>query len=110
MTEALPLGAPARPAPLERPGAAGPRSLTSDAASRDARLREASEEFEAILLTTLVKEMRRSLGPNGLFGEGPGRTVYEGMFDTMLAGEIARGAPLGIAEQIHARWTSQPPV
>ncbi len=68
----------------------------------EARIRKAAEDFEALFYAELIREMRATLGATGLFGEGPGRAIYEGMFDTMLASEMARGGRLGVADQLLA--------
>jgi len=61
------------------------------------RLRKAAEGFEALFYSEMIREMRRTIGGEGLFGK-TGRAVYEGMFDTMLAEELARAGHLGIAD------------
>lgn len=55
----------------------------------------AAKEFEKLLATILVKELRRGL-PDGFFGEGPGRDVYEGWMDEHLGAALTDGEGLGL--------------
>lgn len=50
------------------------------------RLRESAEEFESLLLEQMVKEMRGSVPKSKLFGDDPGREL----FNEMLDGEFVR--------------------
>lgn len=60
---------------------------------------QAAQQFEELLATLLVKELRRAL-PDGLFGDGPGADVYEGWFDEHLGRSLALGGKLGLAEVV----------
>ena len=55
----------------------------------------AAKEFEKLLATIMVKELRRGL-PDGFFGEGPGRDVYEGWMDEHLGAALTEGEGLGL--------------
>ena len=55
----------------------------------------AAKEFEKLLATILVKELRRGL-PGGFFGDGPGRDVYEGWMDEHLGSALTEGEGLGL--------------
>jgi len=62
-------------------------SETLKSESRDRkRLKEASQEFESLLLEQMVKEMRASVPESKLFGNDPGK----GLFNEMLDGEFVR--------------------
>jgi Rod binding domain-containing protein len=96
------------------PAAAG--SISAEAArtagasrtAEHARLRQAAEAFEAILVQSLIKKMREAQVPGGLFGEGAGTSVYEAMFDQHIAESISRGSPFGIADLLEQQWTREP--
>ena len=60
---------------------------------------EAAEQLECVFMSLLVKEMRQSL-PEGLFGGGPGSSVYEGLFDEHLAQQLCDGGGTGLREAI----------
>lgn len=98
-----------RPAPIPRvpdgPGASSRPDAAAASERERARLREAAEAFEAILVRSLLEAMRRAQLDEGFFGDGPGASTYEAMFEEELAGLIARHSPLGIADALEARWT-----
>ncbi len=68
---------------------------------KDGRNEETVQEFQKLLSTMLVKEMRRAL-PEGLFGEGQGADVYEGWFDEHLGASLAERDALGFAAIVRA--------
>ena len=61
-------------------------------------LEETAKNFEAVFLSMMVKEMRKSVP--GLFGKGPGSNIYESMFDQMMGQSLAEGQGLGLAPQL----------
>lgn len=68
------------------------------------RLREAAEAFEALLIESLLRTMREAQLEDGLFGRGPGASIYESMFDAHVAGRLARGSPFGVARALEQSW------
>jgi flagellar protein FlgJ len=61
-------------------------------------LREAARQFEALFIHTLLKNMRESsFGEGGLFDNDQTR-MYQGMFDQQIAGTMAAGGGIGLAE------------
>ncbi len=82
--------------PIDRTGE--PQKLDNSEMARDQRIREAAEGFEALFYAQMIKEMRKAASSEGLFGDGAGKAVYEGMFDSMMSRELARGGHLGIAK------------
>ena len=92
------------------PGVAGVTDAVAETSEgrRKAEIREAAEAFEALFLQTLIKKMRESQLQDGLFGEGAGSSVYEGMFDQMLGERLAAESPLGIADSLEASWSGIP--
>lgn len=85
--------------------AVGAAALAPPAPAAEARrLREAAEAFEALLIETLLRTMRETQLEDGLFGRGPGASIYEGMFDAHVAGSLARGSPFGVARALEESW------
>ena len=62
---------------------------------------DASQRFESLLATMLVKELRQTL-PDGFFGDGPGADVYAGWMDKHLGDALAGSDALGIAGMVKA--------
>lgn len=100
-------------APALGSGPAVPATETLEMRAQQARLQatrsrladsqdaDAARQFESLVLSMLVKEMRKTL-PEGLFGETPGASVFEGLFDQMMGEELASGRGLGLADQLLA--------
>jgi len=62
--------------------------------------------FEAYFMRNLVKELRGSMNLMG--GGGAGAEIYQGMFESVLGGEIAKKGAAGIAETMYRQMMSQP--
>ncbi len=60
---------------------------------------KAAKDFEALLGTLLVKELRRTL-PTGFFGEQSGSDTYEGWLDDVLGKKIAESGALNLAGMV----------
>lgn len=61
------------------------------------KVREAAQQFEALLATMLVKEMRAGL-EEGFFGSGPGADTFSGMLDEHLGRELTEKPLFGMTE------------
>ncbi len=64
------------------------------------KLKEAAQDFEAIFLTMILKNMRKSVPESGLFGTGPGADIYAGMFDENIARTVARKGGIHLSDTI----------
>ena len=65
------------------------------------RAETVGNEFEAVFVSLLLKEMRNTLdtGEGGLFGSEKSDT-FGGMFDQFMGQHLAEASPLGIADAI----------
>jgi Rod binding domain-containing protein len=77
--------------------AAGPE------AAKDARQKQALQELERFFAYTLLKEMRRTTGNNGLFDDSSAQKMHMELLDDALAKGIAESGQLGIASMIEAQ-------
>ena len=68
-----------------------------------AELRRACQEVEAYFLTTLLREMRRTVPQAGLFPHGPTEETSEYLLDDALAKAISRGQGFGVARALEAQ-------
>ncbi len=59
----------------------------------------AAQQFEQLLATMLVKEMRKSL-PEGFFGSGPGSDSFNGWMDKSIGNNLAASWDLDIAGMV----------
>lgn len=65
----------------------------------EVRRQDAAQKMEQLFMTMLVKQMRKSV-PNGLFGKGPGSSIYEGMFDRSMSEALASNPNSPLREAI----------
>jgi hypothetical protein len=72
--------------------------------------RAAARELGQVFFTQLIAALRRTL-PGGIFPRLPGRDVYESLFDSQLAEELAADDPLDLVERLApAGGAPAPPV
>lgn len=62
--------------------------------------KEAAAKFEALLATTLVKEMRKALPEGGFFGKASGSDVFNGWMDEHMGRALAESGALDLAGMI----------
>lgn len=68
---------------------------------------EAAQQFEAIFLRMIVKDMRQnatSMTGGGMMGEGVGSDVREGWFDTFMSDHLASTGRVGLADSLYRSW------
>ncbi len=71
------------------------------------KVNKAAKEFEKLMATMLVKEMRSSL-KDGFFPSGPGNDTYNAWFDEKIADSLSKGDSLGLAGQLKAAMGKAP--
>ncbi len=75
-------------------------------ASRDSRkVAEMAKDFEAMFLSLILKEMRQSLEPHGMFA-GDSGDVQGGLFDMYLGKHLADSGGVGLAATIQRHLAS----
>ena len=60
------------------------------------RLKKACQDFEAILITNMLQEMRKTIPKTGFLESGHGNDIYRSMMDQKIADKIASDKGLGI--------------
>jgi flagellar protein FlgJ len=68
---------------------------------RDTQLWRACQEFEALLLQQLLKAMSSTLTSGGMFGAVAGNSIYQELYETELAGAMAKSGGIGLAEILY---------
>lgn len=69
--------------------------------SRDAeKLRATCQEFEALFIHAMLKEMRKTIPQDGLLPRGSGEDAFQEVADWEMAQQSARTGHLGIAEAL----------
>ncbi len=79
-------------APLGMPGSA------LEGSSKPS-LKDAAQGFESVMLSLLLKEMRKTLEPGSLFGDDKS-DVYGGLFDQFMSQHLAQGKGMGLAQSL----------
>ncbi len=76
------------------------RTLQRDAANGSpAALRSVAEQFEAILLTQMIKQMRKPIMPGGMF-DSPEAQNWNEMVDQRLGLHLAKSGGIGLADSL----------
>lgn len=83
--------------------AAETAAARNDAAAKDdaATNAKVASEFEGMLVSILLKQMRQTIGGDGLFA-GEKSDTYGGLFDLYMGDHIAQSGGMGIASIIEA--------
>jgi Rod binding domain-containing protein len=62
--------------------------------------------FEGLFMSLVLKEMRKTLEPNGLFGKDAG-DVQGGLFDMYMGQHLAQSGSLGLARMLQHQLDSR---
>ncbi|MEE9239898.1 MAG: rod-binding protein [bacterium] len=76
----------------------------------EAAIRKFSQDFEALFVQRLLKEMRKSVPKGGLMEKSLSMEWFEEMFDEAVAKEISAGESIGMAQIIYEQLTRSPGV
>ncbi len=80
---------------------------TEDVKEEQQALKKATEDFEAIFLTMMFKNMRNTVPDGGLMEKSFGRGIYEEMQDEKMAEEIASNGGVGLAKELYQQLSQQ---
>jgi len=73
----------------------------------DKELKEACQEFEAIMLNMLYKQMKATVIKSSLTEEDPGREIFESMLDEQLMEEASKTGSFGLADTLYKQLSRQ---
>ncbi|MDN5331277.1 MAG: peptidoglycan hydrolase FlgJ [Tepidanaerobacteraceae bacterium] len=74
---------------------------SSNSESQKAELKKACQQFEAVFLKYLLKEMRKTIPKGGLFSDNLSFNIFQSFCDDALAEELSRNNGIGIAEELY---------
>ena len=80
---------------------------TKEVKEEQEALKKATEDFEAIFLTMMFKNMRNTVPDGGLMEKSFGRGIYEEMQDEKMAEEIASNGGVGLAKELYQQLSQQ---
>lgn len=84
------------------------RRLEKAARENDEReLKKACQEFEAIMLDMLYKQMKATVIKSDLLEEDPGREIFESMLEEKLMEQASKRGSLGLAESLYKQLSRQ---
>ena len=69
--------------------------------TKEAELKKACKNFEAIILQQMLTAMRKSVPKDGLLNGGYAQDMYQSMYDENLAQEMASGRGIGLADALY---------
>jgi len=65
-------------------------------------LKKACADFEAMLINSLLKSMRKTMSGETIFGKSAQKDIFESMYDQQIATDIARGSKnIGIKDMLY---------
>lgn len=81
-----------------------------DYTKEKARVTKATQDFEAVFIGMMLKQMRKSMaGDNALFGKSSESKIYQDMMDDSLAQQMSRTGTFGIAKAMIKSMESRLP-
>lgn len=89
------------------PVAGAKAGARTHSAGTDRELMKACQELESVFLEELLKEMRRTVPKDDLFGGGRGEEVFQSMFDQEIAKAMAARGGIGLAEILYRQLSRQ---
>lgn len=76
----------------------------SELQRRQARLKKAVQDFEAIFIGMLIKQMRQSMaGSNPLFGSNAQAHYYQEMMDEAIAQRLSQTGAFGLGRMLYQK-------
>jgi flagellar protein FlgJ len=67
----------------------------------EAKLKKASEDFEALFINQLMQSMRRTVLKSKLLEDAPGKEAYQSLFDREISKKMAQKGALGVGKIIY---------
>lgn len=85
----------------------------TQAAKEDAKLKRACQDFESVLVTYMLGQMRNTVQKTDLFGSSEKEDMFQGMLDQETAKDISTNGSMGIADMMYKQLSQinslQPP-
>ncbi len=75
--------------------------------SDDRELKKVCQEFEAIMLNMMYKQMKGTIIKSYLIEEDPGTAIFESMADEELMNQASKTGTLGLAQSLYKQLSRQ---
>ena len=70
-------------------------------AAEDKKLREACQDFEAMFMSIMYKQMRNTVPENDLFGKSNGQKIFESMLDDEVMKNASKAGGMGLGDMLY---------
>lgn len=70
-------------------------------------IKKAAQAFEAYFISSLLKEMRKTVPQESFLGSGPGKEIYDALLDESLAEKMAERGGIGLAKLLVKKMADQ---
>ena len=74
----------------------------------DKQLKKVSQDFESIFLSYMLKQMRKTVPEDPLFGNSTAKRIFYEMYDEAVAKELARAGGIGLAIILYKQLSQIP--
>lgn len=83
------------------------RLESASQSSNDKELKKVCQEFEAIMLDMMYKQMKATVVKSDLIEEDPGTAIFESMQDEELMKQASKTGTLGLADSLYKQLSKQ---
>lgn len=83
------------------------RLESASQSSNDKELKAVCQEFEAIMLDMMYKQMKATVVKSDLIEEDPGTAIFESMQDEELMKQASKTGTLGLADSLYKQLSKQ---
>ena len=75
--------------------------MAAEQAAEDKKLREACQDFEAMFMSIMYKQMRNTVPENDLFGKSNGQKIFESMLDDEVMKNASKAGGMGLGDMLY---------
>jgi flagellar protein FlgJ len=89
--------------------AASTTTMSADQTSskNDAKLHKACQDFESMMVSQMLSQMRQTVQKTDLFGSSEHEEIFQGMLDNQIANNVAQSGSMGIAKMLYEQISQQ---
>lgn len=81
--------------------------LRADRSDREARLRQATKEFEAVFIQEMLKAMRSTVPEGGLVDAGQSEDMFTALLDEHVARAAGERSQRGLADALYRQFVGR---
>jgi Rod binding domain-containing protein len=90
-----------------RQGITATSPITARVDSSDDKLKKACRDFESVLVSQMLSQMRSTVQKTDLFGSDDKEEMFRGMLDQEIAKESCKNGTFGLGDMIYAQMTEK---